>query len=181
MLVEYQRQLGHRDLSVGEAFGCCRVALTRDIDPTLLQHCKLDFRRDLAAFDWWIRNSDRTLGEHSGNPNLLWSVQPAGPVVIDHNLAFATDFDPVEFSRTHIFRADFEQICADMLLREDYRQRFTRLLPEFDTIWSELPDNWLHTEDGDARVNRADFESLLHRVALDSFWHVPLSSDPDPS
>jgi hypothetical protein len=173
-LVDAHRPLGHRDLVAGEAFGSRRVEHVRDVEPMLLPHCSTGFRRDLVAFDWWIHNADRTLGDLAGNPNLLWaSGPPACPVVIDHNLAFDTDFDAQQFVETHVFRDDFEQIRADMLLRADYQQRFTQLLPQFTSIWAELPHNWIHTEDGDARVRPSDFVAVLRRSEQDNFWHVP--------
>ncbi len=45
-------------------------------------------RRDLVAFDWWIKNGDRQLTEIGGNPNLLWTPESDSMVVIDHNMAF---------------------------------------------------------------------------------------------
>jgi hypothetical protein len=181
-LVAPHRQLGHLDLSPGEAFGSRLAPRVREFDPILRHKCSATFRRDLVAFDWWIRNADRTLGEISGNPNLLWSTEPPpGLVVIDHNLAFDPDFDADRFSTSHIFAADFEQIRADMFLRADYQQRFTRLLPMLPDIWAELPDNWVHTEDGLERLSPSDIETLLRRVEHDGFWHLLPPLPPEQS
>lgn len=161
-------------VAAGEAFGSREVPQVRDMDPTLLRHCNADFRRALVAFDWWVRNTDRTLTEHGGNPNLLWAVgTPARPVVIDHNQAFDAGFDALLFTDTHVCRADFEAIRADMLLREEHQQRFTLVLAGFDDIWAELPQNWTHDETGSARFTPAEFLTVLQRVSQDDFWHLP--------
>ena len=99
------------------AFGSRISEHTREFEPSLLTRCAPDFRRDLVAFDWWVRNADRTLGAISGNPNLLWNSEIEAPVVIDHNMAFDRDFDAPLFRQTHVFRADFDVIAGDMLLR----------------------------------------------------------------
>lgn len=164
------KQRGDHDLAAGLAFGSCIAEHTREFEPSLLNRCNLHFRRDLVAFDWWVRNADRTLGALSGNPNLLWNTQTEAPVVIDHNMAFDAGFDSTLFLETHVFRADFEAIRGDMLLRADYEQRFTGLLPGFATIWAELPQNWVVDEDGQARVDPSEFLAVLRRVTEPGFW-----------
>ena len=76
-------QRGDHDLVAGLAFGSRRVDHVRDFEPTLLKLCSVELRRDLVAFDWWVRNADRTLGELSGNPNLLCATGESR-AVIDH-------------------------------------------------------------------------------------------------
>lgn len=164
------KQRGDPDLATGFAFGSRIAEHTREFEPSLLSRCALAFRRDLVAFDWWVRNADRTLGVLSGNPNLLWNTQVEAPVVIDHNMAFDPDFDAGLFMETHVFRTDFEAIRADMLLRADYEQRFTGLLPGFATIWAELPQNWAVDEDGQTRVDPDEFLAMLRRVNEPGFW-----------
>lgn len=171
-LARSREQQGDHDLAAGLAFGSQRVANVRDFEPTLLAQCKLQFRRDLVAFDWWVRNADRTLGEMSGNPNLLWVTGGDGPVVIDHNLAFDEHFDAALFPQTHVFRADFAVIAGDLVLRDEYQQRFTALLPLLDAIWPELPHNWTHHDDGQPRMQRAEFLQVLERVNRSDFWHI---------
>lgn len=161
-------------VAAGEAFGSREVPQVRDMDPTLLRHCTSDFRQALVAFDWWVRNADRTLTDRGGNPNLLWAAAtPARPVVIDHNQAFDVAFDAPAFADTHVCRADFEAIRADLLLREEHRQRFTKALTGFADIWAELPQNWTHDEQGAARFDPVAFLDILQAVCRDDFWHLP--------
>ncbi|MGH8856510.1 MAG: HipA family kinase [Polaromonas sp.] len=168
----FLQQAGNRHLVGGLAFGSCAAAHTREFDPTLLPHCQPAFRRDLVAFDWWVRNADRTLGDLSGNPNLLWDVAAGSPVVIDHNMAFDLDFGPQQFSQTHIFRRDWADLAADWVLRAEYEQRFAALVPLLSEIWAELPQNWLETEDGTVRFQRSDFHAVLDRVNHPGFWDL---------
>lgn len=161
---------GDHDLAAGLAFGSRIAEHTREFEPALLARCDPAFRRDLVAFDWWVRNADRTLGAIAGNPNLLWNTEGQTPVVIDHNMAFDRGFDAQQFLKTHVFRTDFEAITGDMLLRADYEQRFNALLAGFSAVWAELPQNWIVDEDGQARVAPDEFSAVLRRVNEPGFW-----------
>ena len=161
---------GNRHLVAGLAFGSRVAPHTREFEPALLSTCSPDFRRDLVAFDWWVHNADRTLGDYSGNPNLLWDTERALPVVIDHNMAFDRDFEADKFLETHIFQADLAVLKADLVMRAEYEQRFAGLVPLLKDIWAELPQNWLITEYGDVRFLQSEFFSVLNRVNQPHFW-----------
>ena len=169
---KFLQRAGNRHLVAGLAFGSRVAPHTREFEPTLLAKCKPEFRRDLVAFDWWVCNADRTLGDHAGNPNLLWDTEAVAPVVIDHNMAFDRDFEAVKFFETHIFRADLKLIKTDLLMRAEYEQRFSSLVPLLNDIWAELPQNWLETEDGDCRFLKSEFHSVLDRVNHQRFWDI---------
>jgi len=169
---DFLKHTGNRHLVAGLAFGS-RVALrTREFEPTLLSKCTPEFRRDLVAFDWWVHNADRTLGDYSGNPNLLWDIESESPVVIDHNLAFDYEFEPTKFLDTHVFRADLIVLKSDLVMRAEYEQRFSSLVPLLKDIWAELPQNWFETEDGDIRFSQAEFHAVVDRVNLPKFWDI---------
>ncbi len=155
----------------GFAFGSQVIHGVREFEPALLGACVPEFRRDLVAFDWWVRNADRTLGILSGNPNLLWDTAAGLPVVIDHNLAFDPEFDAAAFRQTHIFRLDFEQICADLVMRQHYQDRFSTFSQELPALWSEIPHNWIFDESGQSRFELSEFMNCLHRASSDDFWH----------
>jgi hypothetical protein len=75
----------------------------------------------LLLLDLWIRNEDRTLSEHGGNPNLL--LRPIPPLLdddpegavwkdgarremlwaYDFNMAFDTKFNREQFFEVHVF------------------------------------------------------------------------------
>lgn len=170
---QFLQRGGNRHLVAGLAFGS-RVAIhTREFEPALLPKCGAVFRRDLVAFDWWVRNADRTLGEYAGNPNLLWDTAGAMPVVIDHNMAFDPQFEADKFVETHIFQADLVTLKTDWVMRAEYEQRFSALVPLLSDIWNELPQNWLETEDGGTRFLQSEFHLILERVHLPHFWDTP--------
>lgn len=105
------------DLGVGEVFASQRinaVELTevhRELVPAAV-------RRDVIAFDWWVRNGDRNLTVAGGNPNLLWNPEGEGSlVVIDHNLAFDPDFWRTTSSRSMCLRTIFLP-CSAIFSRE---------------------------------------------------------------
>jgi hypothetical protein len=170
---EFLQRDGNRHLVAGLAFGSRVAPHTREFEPALLPKCKSEFRRDLVAFDWWVRNADRTLGDYSGNPNLLWDTEAAVPVVIDHNMAFDRDFEPAKFLETHIFQLDLAVLKTDWVIRAEYEQRFSSLVPLLADIWAELPQNWLETEDGDNRFLQSEFRLVLGRVNQPQFWDSP--------
>lgn len=170
---QFLQRAGNRHLVAGLAFGSRVAPNTREFEPTLVARCTPEFRRDLVAFDWWVRNADRTLGDYSGNPNLLWDTERMTPVVIDHNMAFDLEFEPAKFLDTHIFRADLTVLKADLVMRAEYEQRFSSLVPLLEDIWTELPQNWLETEDGVPRFSQSEFHSVLDRVNHPQFWDTP--------
>ncbi|PPJ48903.1 hypothetical protein C0075_03350 [Rhizobium sp. KAs_5_22] len=75
-----------RDLGSGLLFGSENVENANEMSFVHIQHAPADLKRDIAAFDWWIKNGDRTLTDAGGNPNLLWLETTHRLVVIDHNL-----------------------------------------------------------------------------------------------
>ena len=170
---QFLQRDGNRHLVAGLAFGSQVAQHTREFEPALLPKCTAEFRRDLVAFDWWVHNADRTLGDYSGNPNLLWDTERAMPVVIDHNMAFDVEFEPGKFLETHIFQADLAALKADLVMRAEYEQRFSSLVPLLTDIWAELPQNWLETEDGEVRFIQSDFHAVLERVNHPQFWSAP--------
>ena len=175
-MADVLRFKGEHDLVAGLSFGSRIATHTREFEPSLLMQCDEQFRRDLVAFDWWVRNADRTLGVLSGNPNLLWDPKAEAPVVIDHNMAFDCDFDAEQFLQTHVFRADLEMIAGDPQLRSDYELRFACLLNAFSEIWAQLPENWVFDEDDQPRVDPNEFRAVLERIHHPGFW--PRFPDP---
>jgi len=169
-LADALRAAGDPDLAAGLAFGSQRVEHVLGFEPALLDRCPPDIRRNVVAFDWWVRNADRTLGELSGNPNLLWVAGEGRPVVIDHNLAFDAEFDAATFVQTHVFRADFLALRDDLVMRAEFEERFAALLPLLGPIWAEVPHNWIASEDGQPRITLHEVEQLLGRVQDADFW-----------
>jgi hypothetical protein len=157
-------------LTTGGIFGSRLVHNAIEFGPSLVARCLPDFRLDLVAFDWWVRNADRTLGEHSGNPNLLWDFANEAPIVIDHNLAFDPDFDATTFAGTHIFGLSHTLLRSSPELQASYERRFAIALESFDAIWEELPRIWLLDESGNPRFAATEFRAMLDRIHQPGFW-----------
>lgn len=75
-------------LGFGPLFGSQEIPNCNEISFYNASTLHLDLKREIAAFDWWIKNGDRTLKDPGGNPNILWSETTNEPFIIDHNLAF---------------------------------------------------------------------------------------------
>ncbi|MDE2150081.1 MAG: hypothetical protein KGJ55_09710 [Gammaproteobacteria bacterium] len=131
---------------------------------------------DVAVFDWWVRNADRTLTVYGGNPNLLWNPTGDGSlVVIDHNLAFDPDFSETEFLDTHVFSDCMRQVLSDFVARRDYVTRLADALIAWGDICAMIPDPWRYidsemTTAADLPIDR--MFRLLNRLHDESFWSV---------
>lgn len=84
------------DLGAGPAFGSCARNVT-ELTPSLADEVPQSTQLDVLAFDWWVRNGDRTLTDVGGNPNLFWNVDSEQLLVLDHNQAFDQTFTAEEF------------------------------------------------------------------------------------
>ena len=60
------------------------------LEPADIPRIDIVMQRQIATFDWFIRNEDGTIG----NPNLLYRNCDNPLIVIDHNCAFDTGFNP---------------------------------------------------------------------------------------
>lgn len=144
-MIELSAQEGLADLGAGPVFGSLDVVGAQEISLREIDKVSADLRLRLLAFDWWIKNADRTLGERGGNPNLLWTVTDAQPLrVIDHNVAFDRSFVADTFFASHIFGEARSQP------REAVLAVHSRLADSADAVrnlWDELPEEWHFVDD----------------------------------
>ena len=165
-----------QDLGPGEVFASRRISAVEltDVHRHLVPQ---SLRRDLVAFDWWIRNGDRCLTPRGGNPNLLWNPAEDGAlVVIDHNLAFDSAFSIADFADLHVFADEIPSLFSDFLARDDYVARFQAALGAWDDACDKLPLAWefIDTEQTVAvDFNLAELRHLLDRATAASFWELP--------
>ncbi|MHB1187986.1 HipA family kinase [Thiobacillus sp.] len=165
-----------RDLGAGEVFASQRVTalelneVHRDLVPEKL-------RRDVIAFDWWVRNGDRNMTAMGGNPNLLWNPADGGSlVVIDHNLAFDPAFSEEDFLKLHVFADDIPAMFSDFLVREAYRARFAGALGIWTEACDNLPKSWGFVDPEQTipvGFSLDEVRGLLDRALLDTFWQLP--------
>jgi hypothetical protein len=107
-LIELGSRADLTELGAGSAFGS-RKARVVELSVGHLSLVSKEQQADVLAFDWWVRNGDRTLSAAGGNPNLFWDIDESQLVVLDHNLAFDDDFSVENFVELHAFS---EQIRA---------------------------------------------------------------------
>ena len=164
-----------RDLGAGPAFGSRVVARTQELSMSHLCDVPVQLQRDVLMFDWWVRNSDRTLTSLSGNPNLLWDADAKQLVVIDHNVAFDREFDGHSFSAMHVFSQEIPKVFQDLVERLSYTERLRSALAAWAVACQNVPDEWWFADE--ERTVPADFDpdavlALLGRCSHEDFWRL---------
>lgn len=162
-----------RELGAGRAFGSVHCSHTvADLTPEIVAKVNPSDRRWVIAFDWWVRNGDRTLTRHGGNPNLMWDADSRGLVVIDHNLAFDRFFDERDFLSLHVFRSDWNDVAGDFIYRNSFREDMIAALEVFEPACDAMPDEWrLGPVQGHLTTEERAMLDTLRRCASDEFWN----------
>ena len=113
-----------KDLGGGAVFASRKV-MGQELAVSQVSGIPLNLRRDVLVFDWWVRNSDRSLTAQGGNVNLLWQpgqlarddendkVAEGGVAVIDHNLALDMEFAASVFCQTHVFAGELSETFSN--------------------------------------------------------------------
>lgn len=124
-----------------------------------------DLKCRILMFDWLTRNDDRT----AANPNLLWNSETQMLAVIDHNNAFAPDFQPAAFWEKHIFH-DMGKEIFKKNSRPDYENRINRCIVKMDDCFALLPDEWTESESFDEYRNRVKTCISIPLERPELFW-----------
>ena len=166
---DYERELGH-----GIAFGSLKVHPAERLALEFVREDPTGVLSRILLFDWWVRNSDRALSETGGNPNLLWQIEPARVVMIDHDNAFDAEFDAGNFWGLHALRWHRSAwLPANRATMEDWLARAASCL---DRIWDELPEEWLIDSYGDPNcgLDKGGLQAMLSSPQGNpSFWDSP--------
>lgn len=152
-----------RCLGNGPAFGSERRENRQWLETALADGVPAELRRDILAFDWWVRNLDRM----DGNPNLLWSPTGEGLSVIDFNLAFDPIFSLTEFRAVHLFRGEITAVFGDLAESANYLARFETALEVWDEACDNAPPEWWwenDEQDVPAAFDPAAARALLARL-----------------
>lgn len=163
------------ELGAGLAFGS-RKAAVLELSVSNLHQVADVLQRDVLAFDWWIRNGDRNLGEAGGNPNLFWDVENESLVVIDHNQAFDPGFSAQEFASLHAFHAQKQALFGDWEQQQHYNTRFAEVMTEWDAFCNTVPPEWWFVDAERTVPTDFDLETthqLLMRCQSPGFWSLP--------
>jgi len=164
----------YNDLGTGLAFGSLKQVIT-ELNFSGIDQVQDEIQRAVLAFDWWIRNEDRTLTESGGNPNLFWEPDNEKLVVIDHNQAFDTDFSNSNFKLLHVFNQQANQLFDYATYRHEYESKFKKAMKSFGEICDNLPEEWYYSDPEmsvPADFKITNIENILNRCNKDSFWNT---------
>jgi len=175
-LVEFSDELLMHDSELQRRFGgapCFAskyVLNLQEFDRSSYVEKNSDLLRDIFIFDYWVRNDDRTyvIG-NGGNPNLLANGSRENIYVIDHNLAFAEDFDLDLFKSTHVGSTFWHKQQIDLFDNQVYHDVMHRSLAVFDVAISELPDMWVNGEFCENNLV-ASLKLQLESFNTNEFW-----------
>ncbi|MFT3789833.1 MAG: DEAD/DEAH box helicase family protein [Rudaea sp.] len=173
-------RLGHAageplsDLGAGAVFGSqrCEFSELTMISAELVPE---QTRADVAVFDWWVHNEDRTLSARGGNPNLFWEAGGSKLWVIDHNLAFDADFSRERFLDHHVFADALRGVASDFVARKQYANRLSATLTEWHSMVAALPAMWQTIDPEQSIPLDFDFAAVrtqLEHCTSDAFWNL---------
>ncbi|GAA0422196.1 hypothetical protein GCM10009133_33440 [Cocleimonas flava] len=162
----------YSELKSGLAFGSQKQILM-ELNYAGIKQVPIDLQRTVLAFDWWIKNEDRTLSELGGNPNLFWDPDEKSLIVIDHNQAFDPTFSVHSFKSEHVFRQQNNSLFNHALYRSEYRDKFQMALRSWNEITDGLPEEWYYSDP--EKTVKANFDlnsmfNILNRCNDDSLW-----------
>ena len=182
------------DLGAGKVFASMEIRDGQELNRSASEGWPEETMALLLLLDLWLRNEDRTLSVHGGNPNLL--VEPI-PLLLDDdlegalwkdesrremlwaydfNLAFDEDFNRERFFGAHVFGAMLKQWPEGF--REKMEPRMRYALEQVRAIFSELPLEWLHLDGDDSLPVQLDVERVISVLSLpftnpELFWKLP--------
>ena len=171
-LLELDIVLDLSGLGAGPAFGSRERQVT-ELTVSAVEQVPQDLQQDVIIFDLWVRNADRCLGEHGGNPNLLWDPGSRELVVIDHNQAFDFSADREDFYNHHVFCAQLRELSGDFFRRTEYNDRFSSALVFWSQIIAEIPETWRYVDQEMTVPVDFDVEAvykLLNGFESEEFW-----------
>lgn len=152
-------------LGVGIGFASHWQNACEPLTPSIRDRQSPEFLATLYAFDHWIANGDRSLGDEDGNPNLLYDLTDKKLVAFDHNLAFSTGYNSAELA-VHAGRRSWQAIGRSdgFIPRLLAKMETARLV--FNALVSDLPYEWL--EDRPSFTVTA--AAILDRCNTPGFW-----------
>lgn len=139
-----------------------------EVTPTSVLSMPESYARDLFLFDYWIRNEDRTITENGGNPNLFYQAASKQYIVIDHNLAFETDYNFKDNAKLHLAYNAWFGSQHDALWRTHYSAKLAIALQGLPQYAATLPPEWLAEEPG----YLAEINDILASFNSNEFWEV---------
>ncbi|MGR5267719.1 HipA family kinase [Vibrio astriarenae] len=163
-LIEYDSY----QLSEGEWFASKYEQNIQDVPFQALNTLDSSLLKLLFFFDYWVKNGDRNLTNHGGNPNLFIGPDMKSCFVLDHNLAFDCDYDIDSIKDLHVGKEAWFAEQLSLLDKTDYTDRIDKALERLDEIFESVPDEWLEQCHEDSILD--SIRVVLHRIYEPEFW-----------
>ena len=163
----------YSDLGPGPVFGSLKQTIM-ELNYAGIARVPDGLQRDVLAFDWWVRNNDRTLSESGGNPNLFWEPEDERLVVIDHNQAFDADFSIDDFVEYHVFSDKVHDLFDDALYRQQYAANYQAALTKWQDICDTIPEEWRYLDAEASIPANISLDAIfitLNRCITETFWN----------
>ena len=152
------------DLGHGPVFGSKAMSAVSELTMADAQSLPSKLGRDIAVFDWWVMNGDRTLSASGGNPNILWSAHVRKAFIIDHNLAFDEMTTLRSLEESHVFGASLSVVKTSAALQIEYARSFEKCLKDWKGICDDIPERWHYVDD--VRSKETGFDLARAEVTL---------------
>lgn len=149
-------------------FASERVANLLEVTQSNVLNIPANLGRELFLFDYWIRNEDRTMTEKGGNPNLFYNAATNQYVVLDHNLAFDSNYNFNANAGVHLAYNSWFCVQHDRLWRAHYSAKLAVALQGLDQYAATLPAEWLEEVPG----YLVEINEILSLFRNDKFWEV---------
>lgn len=160
-----------KKIGQGVCFGSVSQKDVELLEISAISHIPDDLQVKIAAFDWLVKNGDRT----KGNPNLLYRSSDKSLIVIDHNLAFDKELNSADFIANHIFAEVFKSLFTDCVLQAEISDYLLNALPAYKTACDNLPLEWQWINEEQDIPSEYDFsfaESTLERLYNGQLWRL---------
>lgn len=154
-----------RSLGIGTGFASLWQNSCEPLTPTIRDRQSPEFLATLYAFDHWIANGDRSLGDEEGNPNLLYDLTEKKLVAFDHNLAFSTGYSANELA-VHAGRRSWQAIGRSNSFIPGLLLKMATARLAFNALVGDLPDEWVEDRPGFTAAAAA----MLDRCVTPEFW-----------
>lgn len=160
-----------QDIGVGTAFGSKKQDGAYWFEPNFVDKVSEQLRKDVLAFDWWVKNMDRQID----NPNLLWTQASGQLVVIDYGFALDKEsFFSTIFQSYHIFGQHSDTVFGDLASQAEYSRRFSDALAAWQEACDNLPPEWLRKAVADTEdpLDLIAARELLDKCLTNELWRM---------
>lgn len=154
-----------RSLGVGPGFASHWQNACEPLTPTIRDRQSPEFLATLYAFDHWIANGDRSLGDEDGNPNLLYNLTDKKLVVFDHNMAFSSGYSAAELA-VHAGRRSWHAIGRSSGFIPGLLEKMSTARLVLNALVNDLPYEWVEDRPGFFAAAAA----TLDRCNTPEFW-----------